>query len=256
MEYILRTSDTPKDAATKIIKNSSELLDLLYEQLKKHTQSKDVRIANNAKTINSKRLLGIPKDIKEIDEKLVTLEHPISTDKEHLSEAVNNLIVSKDNSKDEYLLSDIREKAGEYMGYTHGGKLPSLYFTKGHYTQDHNKQDHIGWHPCKENTDYFRKNIDKNSHNYYTLHRRTMTREEKTIFARLVQSDELKPTKGKGLFMEGYFNLDEACLHPSRGTFEEKSDGEDAEAEEAEAWKVITNGKLAKNEDPNYFNKE
>jgi len=48
---------------------------------------------------------------------------------------------------------------GKFVGYTHGGKEPTLYFDLGHYTQEHKKSGNVGWHPILEGCSIKRANI-------------------------------------------------------------------------------------------------
>ena len=54
-----------------------------------------------------------------------------------------------------------RFTTGEYLGYTYGREKPTLYFENGHYTQVHDLDHNVGWHP---NHDQGHQRVNINKH--------------------------------------------------------------------------------------------
>lgn len=153
--------------------------------------------------------------------------------------------------------------AGRYQGYTQGGgdgQLPTLYFEKGRYTQEHRKEENVGWHPIIKG-DQYRVNIDPAIHRNYGILRR-----QRSAARDVGNNDEVRRISGEmnvihnGVVTKALAEFDDGKLmevnhhegkfsgHPSRGKFIRKEAAEfQAQYGNEYAQDVLARGVVAPN---------
>lgn len=223
----------------------------MYAQVEKPKENKVRAVANSVaqKKSNVKQGFGF------VDNR------PEAVVQRKLREAANNYIApQKQTTQTGYSnarlviqkISD--EEAGAYLGYTLGGTAPTLYFERGHFTQVHDDQNNVGWHPNKGDR-HFIRNINPDMSNYYKTNRGQWSRKLKTRFGAMIERGVMNAEEGQGLMMEGGVfinqenNSETAYLHPSRGRLIRPGTPDfDNQYNEAYARQIVRTGNLAPNE--------
>lgn len=152
---------------------------------------------------------------------------------------------------------------GKFLGYTMGGKgrtQPTLYFENGHYTQEHNEPENVGWHPNKGER-HFIANVEEKQYKKYKTKRKKWNRKNKTKFGKNVEKGKYDAKPGEGFMIEGdvktktarnwlrmKYQKEQIFLHPSRGRLIKPGDEDfDEKYSEAYAKEVLKEGEEAKN---------
>lgn len=148
------------------------------------------------------------------------------------------------------------ENPGAYLGYTHGGELPTLYFENGHFTQAHQNPKNVGWHPNKGDRHVI-KNITEEKHKEYGDHRGgpgAWSAEKKAEFAKSVDKGEYDAKEGEGKMFESNVKVEDgkdqySGNHPSRARLVQVGEeGFKAAYGKAYAESVLAKGEVAQNE--------
>lgn len=85
---------------------------------------------------------------------------------------------------------------GDYVGYTQGGgtsQKPTLYFTKGHLTQEHKNAGKVGWHPFAAGIAHIRVNVSPED-NIETITEGVQNSAVKPFVNQYLKAKEIVPT--------------------------------------------------------------